>query len=215
MAKSPNVSSSVFGWDFQSNAAIVLMIKNIEEASKIRIEGAKQDIEITLNDGKIIYSQAKSVNDPEDYTNVLSKLQEALKTLTDVAKEPDVDSLIYITNSPNPFSNIRTMYAFSSNITLLKYAQLSNVCKNKIESICKKGKYDLNKNLLSICVLQFHGDGENRYKVVKDIINEFLDKIGVGEKGYGQKMLEIWQRDFSLNASQHKLNTTITKKRMI
>jgi hypothetical protein len=215
MAKSSNASPSYFGDEFQSYAAIVLMIKNIEKASKIRVEGPKQDIEITLNNGQIIYSQVKSVNDIEDYTNVLKKLQEALETLNNVSNEPNIESLIYLTNSPNPFNSIRTMYAYSSNITLLKYDELNSTCKNKIDGICKKNNYNFDRKLFSICVLQFHGDGENRYKAVKDIINEFLNKIEVSDRGFGQKMLETWYRDFSINASQRKLSTTISKKQMI
>jgi hypothetical protein len=215
MAKSSNASSSSFGLEFQSNAAIVLMIKNIEKASKIRVEGLKQDIEITLNDGKIIYSQAKSVFNTEDYSNVLTKLQEALESLNNVAKDRNVDTLIYVTNTPNPFRNIQTMNAFVGSITILNYDELNSICKNKIEEICNRNNYEFNRHFLSVCVLQFQGDGENRYKVIKDIINEFLYKIEVGDRGFGQKMLEIWQREFSINSSQKKISTTISKQQMI
>ena len=34
MPRSSNATASAFGWDFQSNAAIMLMLKNIERASK-------------------------------------------------------------------------------------------------------------------------------------------------------------------------------------
>ena len=215
MAKSSNASPSFFGDEFQSYAAIVLMIKNIEKACKIRVEGPKQDIEITLNNGKKIYSQVKSVINSEDNSNVLKKLKEALKTLNDVSSEPNIESLIYLTNSPNPFDSVRTMYAYSSSITLLRHEDLDSICKKKIDGICKKNNYNFDKQLLSICVLQFNGDGENRYRAVKDIIIEFLHKIDVSDKVFGQRMLEIWYRDFSINASQRKLSTTVSKKQMI
>jgi hypothetical protein len=32
--KSSNASASAFGWEFQSNVAIMLMLKNIEKVSK-------------------------------------------------------------------------------------------------------------------------------------------------------------------------------------
>lgn len=35
MPKSSNATASAFGWDFQSNAAIMLMLKNIENASRV------------------------------------------------------------------------------------------------------------------------------------------------------------------------------------
>ena len=36
MPKSSNATASAFGWEFQSNAAIMLMLKNIESASKVK-----------------------------------------------------------------------------------------------------------------------------------------------------------------------------------
>jgi len=43
-----NASASNFGWHFQINAAIVLMLENIEFADAVRVEGATQDIELYL-----------------------------------------------------------------------------------------------------------------------------------------------------------------------
>ena len=54
-----NASPSAFGWDFQVNAAILLMLENIREADKVRVEGADEDIEITLKDKTKIYFQVK------------------------------------------------------------------------------------------------------------------------------------------------------------
>ena len=59
-----NASPSAFGWDFQANAAILLMIENIKQAEKIRVEGADEDIEITLLNKEKIYAQVKAVERP-------------------------------------------------------------------------------------------------------------------------------------------------------
>lgn len=45
-----NASASAFGWDFQTNSAILLMLENIKDAKRVRVEGADEDIEITLQD---------------------------------------------------------------------------------------------------------------------------------------------------------------------
>lgn len=37
--KSSNASASSFGWDFQSNAAIMLMLKNMTSATGVKVEG--------------------------------------------------------------------------------------------------------------------------------------------------------------------------------
>jgi hypothetical protein len=80
--KSTNASASAFGWDFQSNAAIMLMLKNIKVATAVKVEGKTEDIEITLDNGNTIYSQTKAVFDPyNDFGNVIAKLKAGLKTL--------------------------------------------------------------------------------------------------------------------------------------
>ena len=55
-----SATSVLFGFDFQANAAIVLMLENIKDMSHIRLEGC-EDIDIKLNDGSHIFAQAKSV----------------------------------------------------------------------------------------------------------------------------------------------------------
>jgi len=45
-----NATPSAFGWDFQVNAAIVIMLDNIKEMTSIRLEG-DEDIEVNLYDG--------------------------------------------------------------------------------------------------------------------------------------------------------------------
>lgn len=59
-----NASFSAFGWDFQINAAIVLMLENITEVNKVRVEGATEDIELTLDNGEKIFGESnyRSIN---------------------------------------------------------------------------------------------------------------------------------------------------------
>jgi hypothetical protein len=214
--KSSNASPSAFGWDFQCNAAIMLMLKNIKVAAAVKVEGNTEDIEITLNNDNVIYSQAKSVNDPyNDFSNVISKLKAGLKTLNNAATMPTASQLIYVTNSPNPFNKMDTMGAFSSGLTALKYNDLPESCKQLIEQLCIDEGYCFDRSILAIYVMQFHGDGDNRYKIVKELTNEFLNAVGVGDRGIGQNMLEIWQNSFFTNASQHDTSLSITKQQMV
>ena len=39
-----NASASAFGWDFQANSAILLMLENIKDAKRVRVEGADEDV---------------------------------------------------------------------------------------------------------------------------------------------------------------------------
>ena len=38
-----NASASALGWDFQANAAIMLMLENIQKAEKVRVEGKDEE----------------------------------------------------------------------------------------------------------------------------------------------------------------------------
>jgi hypothetical protein len=104
--KSSNATASAFGRDFQSNAAIMLMLKNIEEASKVKVEGLTEDIEITFNDGRKLMSQAKAVRLSEDTSHVKENLKKGLRTLNNAAKISDVEKLVFVTN----YQNIRLYY---------------------------------------------------------------------------------------------------------
>lgn len=51
--------AGMFGFDFQVNAAIVLMLENIKTLSSVRLEGNEEDIVLTLDNKKKILAQAK------------------------------------------------------------------------------------------------------------------------------------------------------------
>lgn len=108
-----NASASAFGWDFQANSAILLMLENIKDAKRVRVEGADEDIEITLQDRSKVYAQAKAVDKPDDTAHVIAKLTKALETLSDAAKNGDGSLFTYVTNSSNPFNNQRTLSYFT------------------------------------------------------------------------------------------------------
>ena len=64
MAKSRRANAVVFGFDFQVNAAIVLMIENIEDLKSLRLEGNYEDIEIELENNQYILGRRKKPADP-------------------------------------------------------------------------------------------------------------------------------------------------------
>ncbi len=79
MAKSSNASPEVFGFDFQVNATIFLLLDNIKDIKTVRMEGASEDIELTMNDGNQIMAQAKGVvKGSSDFSHVRSKLSDAI-----------------------------------------------------------------------------------------------------------------------------------------
>lgn len=211
-----NASPSAFGWDFQCNAAILLMLENIKDADKVRVEGADEDIEITLNNSTKIYSQVKSVSRPDDYSNVTTKLEEALKTLNDACGNGNGSLFTYITNSPNPFNNIRTMSYFTGK-THLYYDELHEIAKKKISEIISKKNYkNLDTAKFDVRVIPFYGkDPKNRYKEIQSTVNECLANIGIMDSGISVEILKIWQRDFFHNATILNTEVEIEKKELI
>ena len=136
MPRSSNATASAFGWEFQSNAAIMLMLKNIVDASKVKVEGETEDVEITFSNGRVLMAQAKAVENPDDFGNVKRKLEEGLRTLNAASKITDVEQLVFVTNSPNPFNNTRTMYKFSSPLNIVPFSELPSSCQKSINDIC-------------------------------------------------------------------------------
>ena len=67
MAKSRRANAVLLGFDFQVNAAIVLMIENIEDLKSLRLEGNYEDIEIELENNQYILAQAKAVERSSSY----------------------------------------------------------------------------------------------------------------------------------------------------
>jgi len=211
--KSSNATASAFGWDFQSNAAIMLMLRNIEKASKVKVEGQSEDVEITLADGRMLMSQVKATVKPDDYSHVKEKLEAGLRTLNNASKLTDVEQLVFVTNSPNPFNDTKTMFKFSSPLNMVPFSELPTTCQQTISDVCTLEGYDFDTAMLTVCVMQFHGESEDeRYKVLSTLTTEFLNNLGV-HKISTKQLLTLWQHSFAVNASQ--LTTSITKKLMV
>ena len=211
-----NASASAFGWDFQANSAILLMLENIKEAKRVRVEGANEDIEITLQDHTKIYAQAKAVEKPDDTSHVIDKLTKALETLTDAAKKGDGSLFTYLTNSSNPFNNQRSLSYFTGR-THLSFDELPDIAQNKIKDIITKNGYtDFDVHKMDIRVIPFYGDDlKNRYKEIQACVNEFLAEVNVDGQGINAEIMEVWQRDLFQNATQRDTTISISKEKII
>lgn len=192
------------------------MLENIKEAKRVRVEGADEDIEITLHDQSKIYAQAKAVVKPDDYTHVIDKLTDALETLNLAAKNEDGVLFTYVTNSPNPFNNQRTMSFFTGR-THLDYDELPDDAQKKIEGIIlSKGYSDIDVHKIDVRIIPFYGkDLKNRYKEIQACVNEFLSEVNVDVQGINTEIMEIWQRDLFQNATQTDTTISISKEKMI
>lgn len=209
--------SVLFGFDFQTNAAIVLMLENIKNMSSIRLEGA-EDIEINLNDGSCILAQAKSVvNSSADFSNVLTNLKKSLTSLSEANhKTNGVKELIYITNTPNPF-NEKQLNPIFYGVAQRDYSSLPDHLKDKITKIISTIEKPLDISKFKIQILPFETDNyKERYKCVMEAIANFIPKLGNISTSISRDNLhEIWVKDIFRSGTKRTSAMKLTKKDII
>ncbi len=192
--KDTNASPSAFGWVFQVGAGITLMLSNIKEFSSMKMEGKSDDIEISLDDGKI-YAQAKSVTQMGNQSTASANLNAALDLLVSDNKNGDAIKLIYITNILNPLSSeIKSGFEYEN---VYDFSSLSVEDQNKIKS--KVGE-DFPTEKLQIHIMRFFGEGDNKFAKVKEKIEEFL-REAIDDKSYSKRLLDSWFETFMVNCS--------------
>ncbi len=206
MPSSTNASASIFGWQFQVNAGIVLMLRFLQEATRLKIEGLTEDIEITCEDGSIIYAQAKSFDNP-NVGNVASKLKKGLSTLHAAAvANSHYRRLIYITNSLAPIVRTRAACHYVNQYISIRYDDLYDVEKNVVNKYIVENKYDLWQiNSLYFCGLPYDGlDPEQRHREIIFEIRRFLR--GTNMEYHSDTALSHWQNICNFNATVRSIN---------
>lgn len=202
-------TSTLFGFDFQTNAAIVLMLENIKDMTDIRMEGY-EDVEIGLNDGSSILAQAKSVvNGSTDFSNVLPNLQKAMESLSDAySKCPSTKQLIYISNSANPLRVSSEKQIFSGVSSRRSYDSLPAKSKKKIDDILSSigGSFDKSKLLIQTFYFETDDEKEKNKYVVDCVIRDFINSIGINSI-IPSELHKIWHSDIFKSGTKrnHKL----------
>ncbi len=218
MAKkeSSRADSECFGFEFQTSAAIVLMLDNIEELSSIKIEGDYEDIQIHLSDGNYILAQAKSVQSASsDIRNVRRNLKKALTTLSKGGAEAKASQLVYITNSPNPLNDDASRYCFYG-LTRKKLKDLPESSQKIIQKYLSEIDKPLDTNKFLIMVLPFETDiHDEKYKFVNYEIYRFVGKLNLRTPGLNEKLLTIWLDIINENSSKKDSGIVLYKKDII
>ena len=211
-------TSVLFGFDFQANAAIVLMLENIREMAHIRLEGS-EDIEITLNDGSHIFAQAKSVvNSSSDFRNVLSNLKKSIESLSEAyyntSSSTNVRELIYITNSPNPFKEKQPNAIFLGP-SQRTFSSLPEKLQGKIFDILNGLDNPLDINKFKIQILPFETDiDRERYKTVIAEIGDFISLLG--NVSINRNLIHgIWAKDLFRSGTRKDKSINLKKKELI
>ena len=209
-------TSVLFGFDFQANAAIVLMLENIREMTYIRLEGS-EDIEIILNDGSHILAQAKSViKSSSDFRNVIANLKKSIESLSEAYHNAPntVRKLIYVTNSPNPFKekHFNTIFLGPSQ---RKYSSLPDNLQGKVSEILNELKNPLDTNKFKIQILPFETDiDKERYKFVITEIGDFISSLGNVSVERNQ-IHGIWTKELFRSGTRKDKSINLKKKDLI
>lgn len=187
----------LFGISFQANAGIMIMLRNIRAMRSIRLEGAKEDIELTLEDGSKICAQAKSVvRANSDFRNILAYFDSALTSLSEAEAhyQEKVKALIYVTNSIKPIGASEIQVHGE---TYLSFNDLTEKAQKKIIARIRKERVSLSVNKLWIYHLPFCGDDlQERHKCISESISNFLGRIvGASGQGIPDRLMKIWQTD--------------------
>ncbi len=207
-----NASASAFGWQFQINIAIYLMIKYFGKFKEMKIEGEKEDIEISLDNSKKIYAQAKSkqnINDG-DTSSYSTKLRKALESLSDV-NDNDSESLIYISNlEPNPLNSGTNEFEL---VSFFKYNELSLASKEKIDIQLNQLQKNINRDKLIIAKVPFFGeDKETKQKYIIAKIENFLTFISSDLLPYKNRFLQMLESEALHNATQNNMKLKFKKE---
>lgn len=216
MAKNRRANAVIFGFDFQVNAAIVLMLENIDDLKALRLEGNYEDIELELNNGEYILAQAKAVEKSStDFRNVRKNLKKALCSLSEGAQKSDATQLILITNSPNPLKEDSSKNLFLGP-AYRAYETLPETSKALIDMYLNELEQTLDTSKFMIQILPFETDDKReRYKIVRRVVDDFIGDLNLNIPGVGKKLLGLWQNDVFTNGSKGDATIKLKKSDIV
>lgn len=216
MGKDRRADAVLFGFDFQVNAAIVLMLENIKELQSLRLESENEDIDIELYSGSHILAQAKAiVNSSTDFTNVRSNLKKALVSLSEGSKKVETEKLILITNSPNPLNEEESRSIFWGP-TRRGFSTLPKSSQKIITGYLSQIDQLLDIDQFVIQVVPFETDDNvERYKAVSKAIDDFIGDLKLDIPGIGKQLHWVWCSEVFKNGSKKNAKITLSKKNLI
>lgn len=216
MAKDRRADAVLFGFDFQVNAAIVLMLENITELRSLRLESENKDIDIELYSGDHILAQAKAiVNSSTDFRNVRKNLKKALESLSEGSKKVQTKKLILITNSPNPLNEDASRSIFWGPARR-GFSTLPESSQKIITDYLSQVDQPLDPDQFVIQVVPFETDDDTeRYKAVSKVIDDFIGDLKLDIPGIGKQLHRVWCGEVFKSGSKNNVNIILSKKSLI
>lgn len=216
MAKDRRADAVLFGFDFQVNAAIVLMLENITELRSLRLESENEDIDIELYSGDHILAQAKAiVNSSTDFRNVRKNLKKALESLSEGSKKVQTKKLILITNSPNPLNEDASRSIFWGPARR-GFSTFPESSQKIITDYLSQVDQPLDPDQFVIQVVPFETDDDTeRYKAVSKVIDDFIGDLKLDIPGIGKQLHRVWCGEVFKSGSKNNANIILSKKSLI
>lgn len=216
MGKDRRADAVLFGFDFQVNAAIVLMLENIKELQSLRFESENEDIDIELYSGDHVLAQAKAiVSSSTDFSHVQRNLKNALKSLSEGSRKVQTKKLILITNSPNPLNEDVSRSLFWGPAHR-GFSTLPESSQKIITDYLSQIDQPLDADQFVIQVVPFETDDDSeRYKAVMQSINDFIGELKLDIPGIGKQLHRVWCGELFKNGSKKNAKITLSKKSLI
>lgn len=216
--KSRRANAVLFGFDFQRNAAIVLMLEHIRDLRSVRMEGNEEDIELTLENGQKILAQAKAIEkSSSDFSNVRANLKKALISLSEGNQKTNAQQLIFITNSPNPFNDADSRSVFGGLPTRRSFNALPPSAQKIVKGYLTDIENPLDLGKFTVQVFPFETDDDaEKYKAVKQVTDDFIGSLNYNASpGIGAWLLQVWHDQIFINGTKKDVSIQLDKKSVI
>lgn len=201
-----NATPTNFGFQFQINVAIYFMFNYLKNIKSIRVEGEKQDVEVTLmNENKYMIQAKSTAINIYDNKNNSKKLREALESLAE-ADNKNVECLFYASNLINPL-NTTTKEFENNRIVTVKYSELSPKSQAKIDkqianNIDNGEIYNINRDKLVILKIPFFGDfPEERHNFIYEVAKITLTRMGENLANRHRDIIDYCEGKFLNNSA--------------
>ena len=211
-------AAAFYQLDFQISAAIVLMLDHIRDLRSVQLAGDHADIALILCNGKqILAHTAPIVPSGAASDHVLDHLEEALRSLSEGARNADVQEFVFITNASNPFRDDASKGIFSVPSARRSYADLPESAQ-RILAECLKGISDpLDFGKFVIQTFRFAlEDSEARDRLVLESVRDFLGSFHTDlSYGLDKRLLPVWRDQFLANGAKLSPDSALRKENLV
>lgn len=148
-----NASPTIFGFQYQIDAAICFFVRSIKDFSEIRVEGRLEDIEIECVSGSKYFLQVKSIVNIDNYRSD-DNFKKALISLSSLKLRKN-DKIGYCSNQRDNFI-LKSKEFTHNSIIEYEYNDLTSNTKNRIDNLISKNMLSIETNKLLLIKIPYN-----------------------------------------------------------